>query len=139
MPISIETVRSKGRLVADDKRYTIHDYQLDDLTVSLTELKKGQGTRGHAHGFNAEVYVFPEGGDAEMEVGGERFEVGRGAILIPSGEFHRVVNKSKTSDLLFVSIFSGKRKDMKANYTAVEAHRHGRRDALAAPRASPGF
>jgi mannose-6-phosphate isomerase-like protein (cupin superfamily) len=116
MPITIDTIKSEGRLVAENERYTIHDYDLDDLTVSLTQLKKGKETRGHSHDSNAEVYFFPYGGDAAMAVGNEKFNVDHGAVLIPGGEFHRVVNKSKKSDLLFVSIFAGKRNESKAKY-----------------------
>lgn len=136
MPITLETVRSDGRLVADNERYRIHDYGLGDLTVSVTELKKGQRTRGHAHGSNAEVYFFPDGGDAEMEVGTERFEIERTGILIPQGEFHRVVNRSKTSDLVFVSIFSGKRNDTRAKYAPERADRT-RMEAEQAAQTSP--
>lgn len=115
MRLTLDTVKEKGRLVADDARYRIHDYHFDDLTVSVTELKRGQETRGHSHSSNAEVYFFP-GGAAEMLVGRERFEVAPGAILIPKGAFHRVFNRSKTSDLLFVSVFSGEREHTRARY-----------------------
>ena len=115
MRLTLETIRKQGRLVADTERYRIHDYDLGDLTVSVTDLKKGQETRGHSHASNAEVYFF-DGGEAEMEVGKDRFEVDTGAVLIPQGEFHRVVNKSKTSDLTFVAVFSGKRELTRARY-----------------------
>jgi mannose-6-phosphate isomerase-like protein (cupin superfamily) len=113
--LTLDTVKTKGRLVADDERYRIHDYDLGDLTVSVTELRGGKQTRGHSHGSNAEVYFFL-GGRALMEVGEEKFEIRRGAVLIPKGEFHRVVNKSKASDLLFVSVFPGKREQTNARY-----------------------
>jgi quercetin dioxygenase-like cupin family protein len=118
MPITIDTVRSKGRVVADDERYTVHDFDLDDLTVSLTELKKGQATRGHSHDGKAEAYFFLNPKDAEMTIGKESFSVGRGAVLIPSGEFHRVANKSKDTDLVFVSVFTGKRGDTGVSYSS---------------------
>ncbi|MDE1853336.1 MAG: cupin [Thaumarchaeota archaeon] len=123
MPITLDTVKSKGKLVADNERYRVHDYDLGDLTVSMTELKKGQATRGHAHDLNAEVYIFPEGGDAEMEVGPERFDVHQRAILVRRGEFHRVVNRSRTSDLIFVSIFSGRRDATGAKYAPAQTNR----------------
>lgn len=112
----MEEVRSKGRLVVDNYRYRIHDYDLDDLTVSLTELKEGQGTRGHSHSSNAEVYFFT-GGKAEMEIGGETFDIDEGVVLIPRGEFHRVQNRSTDSELTFVSVFPGKRKNSNARYS----------------------
>lgn len=117
MPITPETVKSKGHLVADNETYTIHDYDLDDLTVSVTELKKGKATRGHSHSSTAEVYFFPEGSNAEMTVGEESFAVNRGTVLIPRGAFHRVANKSNDSELQFVAVFSGKRSESRAKYT----------------------
>lgn len=135
MPITIETVKSKGRLVADDERYRIYDYRLDDLTISLTELKKGQETRGHSHDSNAEVYIFLGGGNATMTVGDERFQVDGGAVLIPRGEFHRVTNRSKMSDLLFLSIFTGRRTDTRAKYAGGEANLPGRSAEPTAARA----
>ena len=116
MRFNIDTVREKGRLVADNERYRIHDFNLDDLTVSLTELRGGQSTRGHTHDSKAEVYIFREG-EGVMEVGSDSFEVSRGPVLIPRGEFHRVVNKSESSDLVFMSIFSGSRNGTRADYS----------------------
>ena len=115
MHLTLDTVMKEGRVVADDERYRIHDYDLDDLTISVTELKPGKETRGHSHDSNADVYFFP-GGKALMEVGDERLGVGRGAVLIPKGKFHRVVNRSTKSDLLFVSVFPGKREHTRARY-----------------------
>ena len=127
MLLTIDEVRSKGRLVADNERYRVRDYDLDDLTVSLTELKKGQGTRGHAHDSNAEAYFFP-GGKAEMEIGDEKVGIDEGVVLIPKGEFHRVLNLSDDSELEFVSVFPGKRESSNARYSrgtkASEARRH---------------
>lgn len=115
MRLTLDTVVRKGRLVADDERYHIHDYDLDGLTVSPTELKRGKETRGLLHSSNAEVYFFP-GGDAEMEVGEDRFKIYRGAVMIPKGEVHRVINRSLTSDLLSASVFPGRREDSRARY-----------------------
>ncbi len=116
MLLTIDEVKSKGRLVADNERYRVRDYDLGDLTVSLTELKKGQGTRGHAHSSNAEVYFFG-GGKAEMEIGDETVGVDEGVVLIPKGQFHRVQNLSEDSVLEFVSVFPGRRKDSNARYS----------------------
>jgi mannose-6-phosphate isomerase-like protein (cupin superfamily) len=116
LPLTLDEVKSKGRLIADNDRYRVHDYDLGDLTVSLTELKRGQGTRGHTHSSNAEVYFFT-GGRAEMEIGGEKFYVDKGVVLIPKGEFHRVQNRSRDSELAFISVFPGKRKDSNALYS----------------------
>ena len=130
MLLTIDEVRSKGRLVADNELYRVHDYDLDDLTVSLTELKKGQGTRGHAHNSNAEVYFFP-GGKAEMEIGDEKVDIDEGVVLIPKGEFHRVLNLSDDSELKFISVFQGKRENSNARYAQrVKTSKAGRDSSL---------
>ena len=116
MPASAKTVETEGVLMADNERYRVHDYPLGDLTVSVTELKGGQETRGHSHPSRAEVYFFLDGGDAEMAVGGERFRVRQKVVLIPQGEFHKVINRSKSSSLRFVSVFSGNRREAKPKY-----------------------
>ena len=116
MPITLDAVKSKGRLVADNDTYKVHDFDLNDLTVSVTELKVGKATRGHSHDSNAEVYFFPAGSDAEMTVGTDHFPVNQGAVLIPKGEFHRVENKSSDSELQFVAVFAGRRSESKAKY-----------------------
>ena len=126
MRLTLDSVKEAGKLVADDERYRIHDYDLGDLTISVTELKRGQETRGHSHDSNAEVYFFP-GGRAIMEVGDERFKVDRGAVLIPRGEFHKVVNRSKRSSLLFVSVFQGRREHTRARYGRAAASARARR------------
>ena len=51
-----------------------------------------------------------------MAVGGERFRVRQKVVLIPQGEFHKVINRSKSSSLRFVSIFSGNRREAKPKY-----------------------
>lgn len=121
MAITIDTAKSEGRLVANNERYRIHDYDLGDLTISLTELKGGKATRGHSHDSTAEAYFFMGGGEGEMTVGGQSFDVRGGAILIPQGEFHKVANKSEDSDLTFVSVFAGKRNEGEAVYGAPRA------------------
>ena len=52
-----------------------------------------------------------------MEIGGEKFYVDKGVVLIPKGEFHRVQNRSRDSELAFISVFPGKRKDSNALYS----------------------
>jgi mannose-6-phosphate isomerase-like protein (cupin superfamily) len=117
MPITSQTVATRGRVVADDERYLVHDYVLDDLTVSMTELRKGQETKGHSHESNAEVYVFFGGAKGRMVVGDETFPVTEGAVLIPKGKFHKVINESQGAPLRFLAVFSGARGEMNAKYS----------------------
>jgi mannose-6-phosphate isomerase-like protein (cupin superfamily) len=59
---------------------------------SLAEawLEPGQATERHYHARSEELYVLLEG-TAEMEVDGDRREVGTGdAILIPPGAWHQI-------------------------------------------------
>jgi quercetin dioxygenase-like cupin family protein len=115
MPISVDEVKREGHLVASNERYVIYDYDFGDMTVSLTELKKGQETRGHSHPANSEVYVFVSG-EGTMEVGPKKMKVGREVMLVPKGAFHRVVNDSPTEDLTFLCVFPGKREANRPRY-----------------------
>jgi mannose-6-phosphate isomerase-like protein (cupin superfamily) len=59
---------------------------------SLAEatLAPGQSTERHYHAASEEIYVMLEGG-GEMEVEGDRREIGSGdAVLIPAGVWHRI-------------------------------------------------
>jgi mannose-6-phosphate isomerase-like protein (cupin superfamily) len=59
---------------------------------SLAEawLEPGQATQRHYHARSEELYVLLDG-SAEMEVDGDRREVGPGdAILIPPGAWHQI-------------------------------------------------
>jgi oxalate decarboxylase/phosphoglucose isomerase-like protein (cupin superfamily) len=113
---SVKTIKEEGRLVADNERYTLYDYRLDELTVSLTELKKGQETRGHSHESNAEVYTFLKGGHGAIIIGNDRFEADGSTFFIPRGVFHKVVNESGETELRFIAVFMGDRKESAAVY-----------------------
>ena len=59
---------------------------------SLAEalLEPGQATERHYHALTEELYVLLDG-EGEMEIEGERREVGPGdAILIPPGAWHQI-------------------------------------------------
>ena len=59
-------------------------------SLAEAELGPGQETQRHHHARTEEVYVLLEGG-GEMEVEGDRAEVGIGdAILIPAGARHQI-------------------------------------------------
>jgi mannose-6-phosphate isomerase-like protein (cupin superfamily) len=59
-------------------------------SVAEAELTAGQRTQRHYHAQTEEIY-FVEAGRGDMEVDGERREVGPGdAILIPAGAWHEI-------------------------------------------------
>jgi mannose-6-phosphate isomerase-like protein (cupin superfamily) len=59
-------------------------------SLAEAELGPGQQTQRHHHAQTEEIYVLLEGG-GEMEVEGDRTEVGVGdAILIPAGARHQI-------------------------------------------------
>ncbi len=105
MKFGIDEFRKVGKVVKDNDTYTVIDVRkLDDLVVSLTVLHPGKETGGHSHDDAEEVYNFGEG-SGEMELGGQRFPVKEGSIvIIPKGAFHKVFNTGK-SDLKFVCVF----------------------------------
>ena len=93
-------------LVADNERYTIYDLHLNGLTVSLTELKPAQETRGHSHIGASEVHFFIDG-RGKMKIDKQEYNVEKGSvILVPKGEFHKVINSDKKK-LVFVTVFEG--------------------------------
>lgn len=98
-----------GDIVKDNETYLLRDNKtLKNLVLSSTRLYRGQSTRGHSHIGQEEVYFFVQG-TGIMEVGDQRFRVGAGdIILIPDGEFHRVINDGEMN-LLFNCVFDGKR------------------------------
>jgi UDPglucose 6-dehydrogenase len=113
--LSLNAIRERGVLVADNERYTIHDLEVNELTVSLTELKKEQETRGHSHVDCSEIYFFREG-RGKMQVGVQMHYVTQGTVIIVSrGEFHKVINLG-TEKLIFVAVFEGKRSSKKYNF-----------------------
>jgi quercetin dioxygenase-like cupin family protein len=112
---SLNIIRERGFLVAENERYTIHDLEVDELTVSLTELKKDQETRGHSHGDCSEIYFF-KGGKGKMQVDGQVHYVTQGAVIIvPRGKFHKVINLGLET-LTFVAVFEGKRSSKKYDF-----------------------
>jgi len=103
--MDINEYKDKAGLIRDNDTYRVFDLKtLEDLNLSLTELKPGKSTGGHAHSEADEVYIFIAG-KGEMEIGGKREKAKRGDIfLIPEGLFHRVYNKGWRT-LKFWSVF----------------------------------
>jgi mannose-6-phosphate isomerase-like protein (cupin superfamily) len=108
-----ESVVKHGLLVADNETYTIHDWTEGDLTLSLTQLKKGQQTRGHSHD-NAEVYFFLRG-YGRITIGRQRYLAFKDDVFfIPPGAFHQV--KDLGSGLEFLCVFAHRREETKPDY-----------------------
>ena len=102
---SVDDFESAGKVVKKNDVYTVIDVsKLENLIVSKTILHPGKETSGHSHDDAEEVYFFIEG-EGQMQLGEEKFNVKKDSVvLIPSGSFHKVFNKSD-SDLKFVCVF----------------------------------
>jgi len=103
--VNISGYKKKASLMRDTDVYRVYDLaELDHLNLSLTELKPGKETGGHAHKESDEVYVFIKG-SGMMEIGEKKEKVKEGDVfIIPRGDFHKVYNKGKIP-LKFWSIF----------------------------------
>ncbi len=111
----MSSIRQNGTLVADNERYTIYDLHINELTVSETELKPKQETRGHKHTEASEVYFFVEG-RGKMKVGEQEYDVSKGSVMLVSrGEFHKVINP-QSRKLVFITVFEGTRAAKKYDY-----------------------
>ena len=108
--MKIKLDNKDSNIVRENDTYTLVDNtELKDLVVSKTILHPGKHTNGHSHDGQEEVYQFVSG-QGTMTVGDNSYLVGPGdVILIPDGDFHKVLNNSDTEDLVFVCVFNGKR------------------------------
>jgi mannose-6-phosphate isomerase-like protein (cupin superfamily) len=112
---TLEAVRKDGILIIDNELYRIYDLHVNELTLSLTELKPGKQTRGHSHTEASEIYFFVDG-SGKMQVGRQEYPVEKGSVLVvPRGEFHRVINLSN-STLVFAAVFEGSRESKRYAY-----------------------
>ncbi len=70
---------------------TIREYHHTELqSLAEASLEPGAATQRHYHARSEEIYLLVAGG-GELEVDGERRQVGAGdAILIPPGAWHRL-------------------------------------------------
>lgn len=110
---AVEAVVKHGELVSDNETYTIHDWTLGNLTLSLTQLKARQTTRGHSHD-SAEAYFFIRG-YGRLTVGNQKYLVFKDDVFfISPGEFHQV--RDLGNGLEFLSVFESVRSKLKANY-----------------------
>ena len=112
---TLDAVRKNGMVAANNERYTLYDLHINELTLSLTELKSLQETRGNSHSDSSEIYFFVEG-KGRMQIGARGYEVKKGSvILVPRGEFHRVINLTERK-LVFAAVFEGDRSSKKYNF-----------------------
>ena len=105
-------------LVQYNDTYKIVDYNIEGLTVSVTELHKGKATRGHSHP-HAECYFFKT--DAGIRLGHTHYEVKAGQLLmVKPKQFHRVY-AMPDKEAVFVCVFEGLRNETGRDYTPPKA------------------
>ena len=93
-----EFVRPAG---SDQADWT-EQFRVPDLSIGTYSISAG-GTDGQSPHTEDEIYVVTAG-RATMESGGERAEVGPGAVIyVPAGEMHRFTDI--TEDLALLVIF----------------------------------
>jgi mannose-6-phosphate isomerase-like protein (cupin superfamily) len=109
----LSSARSEPITVVDNEIYRILDLNLYDsngrivFTISTTILKAGQETFGHKHSQDSEVYEFVEG-HGVMVLDDITTHVKSGDyVYVEEGKFHKVINLSKSSNLVFKCYFSG--------------------------------
>ena len=110
----------EANIVVDNETYRIQDLHMFDQrgrivrTVSTTVLHRGKQTSGHINtilrGANVdetELYQFLEG-TGIMMLDKLAIPVNAGDwVYIEKGRFHKVINTSNASDLIFVTFFNG--------------------------------
>jgi len=103
--MTIQQYKQLAKLIRDNEIYRVYDLtDLQNLTVSLTELYPQKSTTGHSHESADEVYVFIDG-EGMMEIGEKTLKVKSGDItLVPAGKFHKVYNQGEKI-LSFWTIF----------------------------------
>lgn len=99
--------------VINNDRYMIQDLNITDsngrvvFTLSVTVLHAGMQTRGHAHLHDSEIYEFVEG-NGWMLIGTDGINVKAGdCLFVEPTQFHKVINTSSASDLVFRCYFAG--------------------------------
>lgn len=105
--MKIEQFRKIAEPFKSTEVYDIFDYKkLQNLIISVTELKPGQNTSGHSHDDSDEVYICLDGYDGQIQVGENLCDFDRDDfIIIPRGSFHKVWNNNEKSTLKFLCIF----------------------------------
>jgi len=109
----LSAAQSKAKTVVDNEIYRIQDLNLYDsrgaivFTVSTTTLKPSQQTFGHKHAGKSEVYEFIEG-HGSMILDNSEINVESGHyVYVEESKFHKVINLSTSSNLVFKCYFDG--------------------------------
>jgi len=91
--MNIRKYKQFAKLIRNNKIYKVYDLpKLEDIEISLTELKSHKSTKGHSHKEVDEVYIFVKG-SGTMELGKKTIKVKAGDIVpVKEGVFHRVQN-----------------------------------------------
>lgn len=105
--------QSKAKTIVDNHIYRIRDLYLYDskgqivFTVSTTILRPGQQTFGHKHDYDSEVYEFVNG-EGTMMLDDSSINVKSGHyVFVEKSKYHKVINLSMLSDLVFKCYFNG--------------------------------
>jgi len=103
--MNIRKYKRLAKLIRDNEVYKVYDLPgLEDIEISLTELRPHESTTGHSHDEVDEVYIFING-VGTMEVGKKTIKVKAGDIVpVKAGAFHRVHNKGEKK-MSFWAIF----------------------------------
>jgi len=103
--MNIRKYKQLAKLIRDNKIYKVYDLaKLEDIEISLTELKPHKSTKGHSHNEVDEVYIFIKG-RGTMELGKKTIKAKAGDVVpVKEGVFHRVHNPTNNV-LTFWAIF----------------------------------
>jgi len=103
----VEFAQLEWREMANDDRYVIRDMAIDSFTLSETQLRAGQSTRGHAHPW-PEVYMGTAGSGTLYLDGDEGHPLVPGSrYIVPGNVHHRV---STETGVTFTCVFEGPRR-----------------------------
>ena len=113
MVLMMSLARFESKTVVDNHVYRILDLNLYDskgtivFTISTTALRPSQQTSGHEHADDPEIYEFVEG-HGTMILENVKINVKTGDyVYVERGKYHKVINLSKSGDLVFKCYFNG--------------------------------
>jgi len=104
--VNTRYITKNNNIVRKNDVYVIEDNDfLNNLTLSKTTLRQERYTSGHKHDGLDEAYYFISG-DGIMRINDDYTIIEPGDIvLVPGGDFHQVINTSKTKELIFICVF----------------------------------
>jgi mannose-6-phosphate isomerase-like protein (cupin superfamily) len=104
MKTNLKDFQKDVKRVKKNSRYDIYDFEMKNLTLSMTVLNPLKETRGHEHKKIDEVYICLEG-KGIIQIDKEKFPFKKNDIItIDQGSFHKVIN-TQNQKLKFISIF----------------------------------